>query len=335
MKSPIKLPRFLAAGVLALSLLAAAPGVLPTQQAVAGQYDKVIITDRWGTKIIEEDDLAKVYNDMVSMYGPVPETKEEFIKGGITAAADEMGATYPKYELIAINGVPWQETEWAETIKNIIFVSDPRTGWVSYPSPYDALIMDSRLNGKGVDIDRLVKEGKTADEVRGILIKDKTTSNTDKKDVKESIVPTPTASTVDQAKDYQLVLTVGKSNGSEIKDGVSRPVVFDVAPEILEGSTMVPLRGVVDKFGADVTRDATSNSATVKMGDNTVTVQVDNKKATVNGKEITLTVSPVLKNGRVLIPLRFISQGIGLDVNWDDVTNSIIVKQPQKSTDVK
>ena len=335
MKIPIKLPRFLATGVLALSLLAATPGLLPTHQAVAGQYDKVVITERWGNKIVEADDLDQSYIDLVKEH-VISETKEEYVKGGITAAASEMANTYPKYELIAINGVPWQETEWADLIKSKFMAEDKETGWVAYPLPLRELIFDSRLNGKGLDIDRLVKEGKTADEVRGIMLKDKTTAIIDKKDgSKESTKQTPPASNVDQSKDYQLVLTVGKNNGSEIKDGVSRPVAFDTAPEISNETTMVPLRGVVDKFGADIIWDATSNSVTVKMGDNTVTVQVDSKKATVNGKETTLTVPPVLKNGRVLIPLRFISEGIGLDVNWDNVTNSIIVKQPQKSTNVK
>jgi len=345
MKIPVKLPRYLVAGALALSLLATTPGLLPTQQAVAGEGEKIIITkdeklvitNKVGDIIADAEDDGQIYDELVSKYGPMPDTREEYLKKCVNNAATEMANVYPKYEIIAINGKPWQETKWADLIKSHFMAENTETGWVAYPPPLRELIFDPRLNGKGFEIKRLIDEGKTADEVRAILLKDQAAvPTTDQKDIAQKPAEeTTTVPNTIQAKDYQLVLTVGRKDGSEIKDGVNRQVVFDTAPEIIEETTMVPLRGVVDKFGADIAWDNASGTATVKMGDKTVTVQVNSKKATANGKETTLTVPPVIKNGRVLIPLRFISQGIGLEVNWDNVTRSIILKQPKNSTNEK
>lgn len=328
MRIPFKLPRFLTASILALSLLAGT-GLLPTQQAVAAQYDRLVITDRWGSKIVDENDLVESYKEILELFDHVPDSQEGYIKRVIERSADEMANTYPKYEIIAINGVPWQETEWADLIKSAFMAENKETGWVAYPQPLRELIFDPRLNGKGYEIDRLVKEGKTPDEVRAQLIKDTAVVTT--KPVEKVKEPSTELKT-DNPEDYQIVLTVGMKDGTEIKNGVNRPIAFDTPPEIIENTTMVPLRGVVDRFGAEIAWDNTSSTAIIKMGNNIVTVQVNTTIATINGNEKTLTVPPINKNGRVLIPLRFISEGLGLEVNWDDLTRSIILKQPHNSS---
>ena len=344
MKIP-KLPRFLVVSVLTLSmltisLLALSTRFLPTQRAIADESEKLILTYKLGDKVVELEDSIQGYKEaIVKEHMPIPEnmTLDSYAKywsvKSLEYAAGEMANTYPKYEIIAINGKPWQETEWANLIKSKFMAEDKETGWVAYPPLLKELIFDPQLNGKGFEIDLLAKEGKTADEVRDILLKDSATvfgTVEQKETTKETTEKTTPVISETLSKDYQVVLTVGNKEGSEIREGVSRPVVFDTAPEILKESTLVPLRGVVDRFGATITWDAADSRATVTKEDKSISVQVNSNTARINGKETALTVPPVIKNGRVLIPLRLISEGIGLEVHWDAETNSIILKHPQK-----
>ena len=45
--------------------------------------------------------------------------------------------------------------------------------------------------------------------------------------------------------------------------------------------------------------------------------------ATVNGKDTNLDVSPVLVNGRTLVPVRFIAECMGARVDWSDEVQTV------------
>jgi hypothetical protein len=55
---------------------------------------------------------------------------------------------------------------------------------------------------------------------------------------------------------------------------------------------------------------------------------VDNPKASVNGKEITLDVPPTVIKNRTLVPIRFISEALGATVDWDAATRTITIRVP-------
>lgn len=48
-------------------------------------------------------------------------------------------------------------------------------------------------------------------------------------------------------------------------------------------------------------------------------------KVSVNGKEIKFDVPPVIKEGRTLIPVRAVMNGLGAKVEWDQATNTITI----------
>jgi hypothetical protein len=63
----------------------------------------------------------------------------------------------------------------------------------------------------------------------------------------------------------------------------------------------------------------------VKASPPTILVQltIGSKTATVNGKEVTLDVPPMVINGRTLVPLRFISESMGSTIVFDAPTRTI------------
>lgn len=68
-----------------------------------------------------------------------------------------------------------------------------------------------------------------------------------------------------------------------------------------------------------------NKSAYVKMNEVYKELGENNLKLFVYGKEPVFDVSPVVKDGRTLIPIRAVSEGMGASVNWDEATGTITI----------
>lgn len=60
----------------------------------------------------------------------------------------------------------------------------------------------------------------------------------------------------------------------------------------------------------------------------------NNIKISVNGKEIKTDIEPFIVDGRTYVPVRVVSEALGVDVNWNDKTNTVeIGKVSQKEVE--
>jgi len=101
-----------------------------------------------------------------------------------------------------------------------------------------------------------------------------------------------------------------------------------VAPVIQNGRTLLPVRVLIETLGGTVGWDAMARKATVKMGNSMVQLWIGKSTATVNGKQVAIdaadrNVVPVIIEGRTLLPLRFLSESLGLGVVWNAVARSV------------
>jgi len=105
---------------------------------------------------------------------------------------------------------------------------------------------------------------------------------------------------------------------------------FDVPPTLDNGRTLVPLRGIFEALGVEVQWDGATQTVTATKGNTTIKLTVGGQ-AYKNGQPITLDVPAKIINGRTLVPLRFVSEALGSQVNWDDKTQTITItsQQPQ------
>ncbi len=105
---------------------------------------------------------------------------------------------------------------------------------------------------------------------------------------------------------------------------------FDVEPLLLNDRTMVPMRAIFEKLGAEVSwYDETDTAIGIRNGVR-VSVSIGSNIATVSGKAVELDQSAVLVQDRTLVPLRFISEAYGANVDWDENTSTVtITAQPQ------
>lgn len=105
------------------------------------------------------------------------------------------------------------------------------------------------------------------------------------------------------------------------------------APVIDSDYTLVPIRAVIESFGGWVNWDEETRTVYITGRESTAIVTIDSTDAVVRGrdedKNVTLAVAPKIINGRTMVPLRFVSESIGLEVDWDGAEQVITITEPK------
>lgn len=124
----------------------------------------------------------------------------------------------------------------------------------------------------------------------------------------------------------QLVAQAAPQNSNNITVTVDwEEIEFDVPPTIINGRTMVPLRAIFEALDAQVKWDGTTRTVTGYRNDTIVSLVVDSKIATLNGKRIELDVPAIIVSGRTLVPARFVSESLGAKVIWNEKLRKVEV----------
>lgn len=94
-------------------------------------------------------------------------------------------------------------------------------------------------------------------------------------------------------------------------------------PEIINGRTMIPLRGVFEQMGYSVDWDSKTKTATLKSAQSIIVVTANSSTFTVNGETKSLDVPAQIMEGSMMLPLRAIGESTGAQVNWDSETKTV------------
>ncbi len=97
--------------------------------------------------------------------------------------------------------------------------------------------------------------------------------------------------------------------------------VIEAQTVIVEGRTLVPVRGVFEELGYEVNWDEETKTATLS-GKKTVVISADSATFTVDGEEMTPEVPQQIIDGRFMLPLRAVGEAIGAKVDWDAETKT-------------
>lgn len=104
-------------------------------------------------------------------------------------------------------------------------------------------------------------------------------------------------------------------------------VSFDQAPYIYYGKTLVPIRGIFEKLDATVSWDQGKKEVTAIKGDTTVWLKANSLIAKINENTTEIDVPVQIKDGRTMVPLRFIGEALGADVRWEADTKRVVIEQ--------
>lgn len=133
--------------------------------------------------------------------------------------------------------------------------------------------------------------------------------------------------TVSATKTGKLVKLQIASNKAFV-DGLETPL--QVAPMLLNGNTMVPLRFIGEVLGAQVDWNGEEKKVTYSLGKQVVVLWIGKKEALVNGSTLQMSAAPTIVSGKTLVPLRFIGEALGASVEWIAASKTILIYYPPK-----
>ena len=102
-------------------------------------------------------------------------------------------------------------------------------------------------------------------------------------------------------------------------------IYFDTEPIIINDRIMVPIRKISEMLGTEVSWDEKSRKITAVNKKMTVEMVIGNDIAFSNGTPISLEVPAMIQNDRTLVPLRFIAEIFGFDVEWNSDNRRAII----------
>ncbi|MDE2099371.1 MAG: copper amine oxidase N-terminal domain-containing protein [Patescibacteria group bacterium] len=116
-----------------------------------------------------------------------------------------------------------------------------------------------------------------------------------------------------------LSLKIGSPELVITKNGTKTVVALDAKPIVLDGRTMLPIRPIVEALGGAI--GYSDGVVSITQGSNAVTLRIGDNTAVVNGQDVPIDQNPNVKPfivppGRTMLPLRFIAEALGAQVNY-------------------
>ena len=122
-------------------------------------------------------------------------------------------------------------------------------------------------------------------------------------------------------------------NGKELKNLPLEPIIF-------KDRALVPVREVFEALGATVTYKEARKEILIKYNGKTTLIQINSNVAEIDGKEVQIldNVTPKLiakwgESAKTMVPVRFVSDSVGLKVDFDGIAGKIDVSEPAPKTD--
>ncbi|MGD0153813.1 MAG: stalk domain-containing protein [Thermacetogeniaceae bacterium] len=100
---------------------------------------------------------------------------------------------------------------------------------------------------------------------------------------------------------------------------------LDVKPIIVNGRILVPVRGIFSQMRAFIQWQPENQEVLIARNSIVVKLTVNSDTAFVNDHTVTLDSPAVIVNGRLMVPLRFISESFKADVKWDAQDNTVLI----------
>lgn len=102
---------------------------------------------------------------------------------------------------------------------------------------------------------------------------------------------------------------------------------------IVEGAALLPYDDIFEdsRISADCVYNKKKGTISITKYDTTIIMKIGSKKATVNGKSVTMSIAPKkikyvnADTTKILVPSRFVSETLGLSYSWYSSTNTVAI----------
>ena len=125
-------------------------------------------------------------------------------------------------------------------------------------------------------------------------------------------------------KAARTILTIG----SRIVNVDGKDIEIDVEPYVSsDDRTMVPIRIISESLGASVDYNVVNNQQiiTIRSEEGEITLVIGRKSYTLDNVSYKMDTAPVIVNERTMVPIRFISEALNCNVEWDQKNLRVII----------
>lgn len=122
------------------------------------------------------------------------------------------------------------------------------------------------------------------------------------------------------------------SIGSNTYTMDSQQQSMDVAPYIENGRTFLPVRFAAAAVGVapdNISWSAAERQVTITKGSRLVKFVVGSEAMLLNGLSLQMDAAPEIRWNRVMVPVSFLAEAMGLEVDWNPATLTITLGEPQ------
>lgn len=136
----------------------------------------------------------------------------------------------------------------------------------------------------------------------------------------------------------ETVIELQIDNAEITVNGVSTAIdENETVPVIMDGRTLVPVRAVIEAVGGSVEWNSETRETTLHYNGDVIRLTVDSTTAYLNDSEETLDTAPTIIGGRTMLPIRFIAEGFGFNVDWNSENKiiTISVDEAEETTDTE
>ena len=147
-------------------------------------------------------------------------------------------------------------------------------------------------------------------------------------ELKEKMQQTKIIEAKEQNNFDEEVIILKLQIGNNIMYVNDKPVEIDVAPIIIEGRTLLPIRWIAEPLGASVSWDEKEKKVNISLNDIIIELWIGKNLGKINGNFKLIDpnnpkVVPQIINGRTMLPVRFVSENLGCEVQWENDTKVI------------
>ncbi|QOS76446.1 N-acetylmuramoyl-L-alanine amidase [Paenibacillus sp. JNUCC31] len=120
------------------------------------------------------------------------------------------------------------------------------------------------------------------------------------------------------------------STSKIVLDGEELILPSDVQVAIVNKNVMIPIRVVAENLKFKVDWNQQARNVKIQQDDQTISLTVDQKQAMVADKQVTLNTAPLILNKTLVVPIRFVSEQMGLTVKWDNKEKVVYLTNTNK-----
>ena len=136
-----------------------------------------------------------------------------------------------------------------------------------------------------------------------------------------------TSKTANIYRKVTIILKVGQNKFTV--NGVEGSL--DAPPIIKNERTLVPIRAIVEALGGTIIWKDSEKKVTILLKDKKIELWIGKNMAVANGvmkliDYLNPNIAPEIINGRTMIPLRFVAENLGFNVQWEEATKTITIK---------